>query len=132
MPPTEQVVTERAGLATTEASLGEAECPLIDNVVYAMRKTLVIGCRVCSAARAATALRCGAFRALEHHIAASEKTTDGRFRWCVTRMLVCSSAQFSPSSQRFFDAVTNGQRRFIDVTVIIVCNHMRTSMRLNV
>lgn len=44
------------GLATTEASLGEAGRPLIDNVVYAMRKAPVIGYRVCSAARAATAL----------------------------------------------------------------------------
>lgn len=87
----------------------------------AMRKVLVIGCSVCSAARAATA---GASRALEHHIAASEKTTDGRFRWCVTRMLVCPSTQFSPRSQRFFDAVPNGQRRIIDVTMIVVCNHV--------
>lgn len=44
------------GLAATDASPCEATCPLIDNVVYAMRKAPVIGYRVCSAARAATAL----------------------------------------------------------------------------
>lgn len=69
-------------------------------------------------------MRFGASRPIEHHIAASEKTTDGRFWWCVTRILVCQRTQFSPSSQRFFDAMTNGKRRFIGVAMIVVCNHV--------